>query len=165
VGVLAAYGIILVVVILLILPHETPQYVWVPYLLVAVVFLLVIRYLTTRYRIDDSNLVATKFLGGRRISLDQVRKIEYAALRDLAPSGFMAGTVGTFGWRGRMWSPLIGSFDSVYTDPSRGLLVTPAGQPLYISPVDPEVFARELSRRVRSYTGPLEKDVGHPGPG
>ena len=49
--------------------------------------------------------------------------------------------------------------DAIYTD-SRGLLVTGGSVPLFLSPHDPTAFARELSRRVRSYTGPLEVDVG-----
>ena len=118
-----------------------------------------VRYLSTHYRIDDVYLVASKFLGGVRIRLDQVRRIEYAALRDLAPS---SGMFGAWGWRGRMWSPLIGRFNTVYTDSAQGLLVTAGTFPLYLSPRHPEEFARELSRRVRSYTGRLAVDVGDP---
>lgn len=63
-----------------------------------------------------------------------------------------------------MWSPTIGQFDAIYTDPAKGLLVTAGEVPLYLSPRDPDEFARELSRRVRSYTGPLQVDVGYPTP-
>ena len=95
--------------------------------------------------------------------LEEIRGIEYAALRDLAPTGAFAA-FGPIGWHGRMWSPEHGTFDSVFSDPARGLFISNAGNPLYISPTNPDAFARELSRRVRSFTGPLERDVGHPGP-
>jgi len=136
----------------------------VPYALIALLVLFLGRYFSTHYSIDDSFLRASRFLGGRRIPLEEVRRIEYSALRDLAPSGLMAA-LGPWGWRGRMWSPVIGPFDSVFTDPANGLLVSGPGHPLFLSPRDPAGFARELSRRVRSYTGPLEADVGHPGAG
>jgi PH (Pleckstrin Homology) domain-containing protein len=155
----------LLIVLLVILPRETSTYAWVPYLLSAVIVLLLARYLSIHYTITESQLRASKILGGRKIALEEVRKIEYSALRELAPSGIMAGSGAVFGWHGRMWSPMIGSFDTVFTDPAHGLLVTDTGNPLYISPKDVDAFARELSRRVRSYTGPLETDVGHPGRG
>ena len=63
-----------------------------------------------------------------------------------------------------MWSPRVGPFDAIYSDPAHGLLVTAGEIPVYISPVDIDGFARELSRRVRSYTGPLAVDVGGPNP-
>lgn len=61
-----------------------------------------------------------------------------------------------------MYSQLIGEFDSIYTDAATGLLVSAGAYPVYISPKDSEAFARELSRRARSYSGPLLKDVGNP---
>ena len=61
-----------------------------------------------------------------------------------------------------MWSPVIGRFDSIHTDAVRGVLVTAGEYPLYVSPRDPAAFARELSRRVRSYSGRLAVDVGDP---
>ena len=128
----------------------------------AIILLLLgslVRYLSTHYRIDDLHLIASKVLGGVRIRLDQVRRIEYVSLRDLAPS---PGMFGGWGWRGRMWSPVIGPLDTIYTDSFRGLLVTAGSVPLYLSPRDPEAFARELSRRVRSYSGRLSVDVGDP---
>lgn len=164
VAVLGVYAFLLIVLFLVVVPREPPGYLWVPYVLVAAILFFVARYLTTSYRIDDTHLRATRLFGGRRIALEQVRRIEYSALRDLAPTGAMAA-LGPIGWRGRMWSPSIGQFDSVFTEAGQGILVTAGGNPLYISPVRREEFARELSRRVRSYTGPLEQDVGHPGPG
>jgi hypothetical protein len=123
------------------------------------VFFLV-RYLSTSYSIDDVYLRAWRIAGGRRIHLADVRKIEVIRLRDLSPTGFF----GSWGWRGRMWSPLIGHFDAIYSDPT-GLLLTADGVPLFISPRHAGEFARELSRRVRSYTGPLAVDAGAPVPG
>jgi len=164
VGVVVTYAILLVVILVVLVPREPASFLWVPYGLTAVIVFFLARYFSTRYSIDDEHLRATRILGGRRIPLDEIRRIEYSALRDLAPSG-MAAALGPWGWHGRMWSPVIGHFDSVFTDPSRGLLVTGPGNPLFLTPADPEAFARELSRRVRSYTGPLEKDVGHPGAG
>lgn len=128
---------------------------WVTYFLVLVCLFFLGRYLSTHYRLDASTLRARRVLGSRTVKLDEVRRIEWANLRDIGPIGFF----GSWGYRGRMWSPTIGSFDAIYTD-SRGLLVTAGSYPLFISPEDPEAFARELSRRVRSYTGPLEVDVG-----
>ncbi len=132
---------------------------WAPWVIGIFLVASLGRYLSTSYRVDDTSLSAWRVLGGRRVRLDEVRKIEYASLRDLAPTG---GLLGSWGWRGRMWSPVVGRFDSIYTDASRGLLVSAGDVPLYISPRDPEAFARELSRRVRSYSGRLAVDVGDP---
>jgi hypothetical protein len=148
--------VILVVLIVVIFRTATAQF-WVPYALIAVVLFLLARYLSTRYVIDDAYLHAYRFLGGRRLSLDEVRQIEYTSIRDLSPLGFF----GSWGWRGRMWSPRIGTFDSIYTD-TFGLLVSPSEFPLFISPADPAGFAQELSRRVRSFHGSLVVDVGDP---
>jgi hypothetical protein len=128
---------------------------YVTYLLVGVILLFLVRYLSTHYVMDDRCLHARRILGTRNVPFETVRRIEFANLRDLGPVGIF----GSWGYRGRMWSPTIGSFDAIYTD-SRGLLVTAGTYPLFLSPRDPESFARELSRRVRSYTGPLEVDVG-----
>jgi hypothetical protein len=148
--------VVLLLIIVLIFRESTAQF-WVPYVLVATVVLLLARYLSTRYVIDDTYLHARRFLGGSRVSLEDVRQIDYASIRDLSPLGFF----GSWGWRGRMWSPRIGTFDSIYTD-TFGLLVSPIEIPLFISPTDPAGFARELSRRVRSFSGPLTVDVGDP---
>jgi len=56
-----------------------------------------------------------------------------------------------------MWSPRIGRFDAIYTD-TAGLLVTAGDVPMFISPVDLQGFAQELSRRVRSLGGRLMND-------
>ncbi|MCI4373668.1 MAG: hypothetical protein L3K02_08535 [Thermoplasmata archaeon] len=148
--------VVLLIVILVIFREGSVQF-WVPYALIALVLFLLVRYLSTRYMIDDQYLHAQRLLGGRRMALEDVRQIDYASIRDLSPIGFF----GSWGWRGRMWSPRIGSFDSIYTD-TFGLLVSPADYPLFFSPSDPAGFARELSRRVRSFSGPLAVDVGDP---
>jgi hypothetical protein len=143
-----------------VLPNSTAlSFKWVPYAIVAFLLGALARYLSTTYRIDDLELSAWRILGGRRMRLEEVRRIEYASLRDLSPTGSF---LGAWGWRGRMWSPLIGPFDSVHTEAALGLLVTGGTVPVFISPRDPEGFARELSRRVRSYTGRLAVDVGDP---
>lgn len=128
-------------------------------LLVGIFLLFLVRYASTRYRIDADELVAWRLFGNRRLRLDTVRKIEFSNLRDLGPVGMF----GSWGWRGRMWSPVAGTFDAIYTV-SPGLLVTAGEHPLFVSPRDPVAFAQELSRRVRSYTGPLEVDVGNAAP-
>lgn len=161
VGVIGTYVVLLLIIVFVLIPREPSSSWWVPYALAILIALFLGRYFSTHYTIDDSFLRASRILGGRRVPLEEVRRIEYSALRDLAPSGLMAA-LGPWGWRGRMWSPVIGRFDSIFTDPANGILVTGPEYPLYFSPRDPEAFARELSRRVRSYTGPLEVDVGHP---
>ena len=149
----------LLLILVVVLYRTTVLAWWGAWVIFALLLGSLVRYLSTHYRIDDLHLVASKLLGGVRIRLDQVRRIEYAALRDLAPA---SGMFGAWGWRGRMWSPVIGQFNSVYTDSVQGLLVTAGTFPLYLSPRRPEAFARELSRRVRSYSGRLAVDVGDP---
>lgn len=159
--VVGAY-LLMLILIALVVPRETVGgFPWVPTGLAVLVIFFLVRYLTTTYRIDDQEFRAIRLLGGRRIALEEIRKIEYASLRDLIPSGGFLG-LGTWGWRGRMWSTTIGYFDSIYTDAANGLLVTAGDHPIYISPRSSDEFARELSRRVRSYTGPLLTDVGAP---
>ena len=148
--------VVLLLIILVIFRGSSVQ-IWVPYTLFALVLLLLARYLSTVYMIDDTHLHARRILGGRRIPLDEIHQIDYASIRDLSPVGFF----GSWGWRGRMWSPRVGTFDSISTD-TFGLLVTPGEYPLFVSPTDPAGFARELSRRVRSFSGPLTVDVGDP---
>ncbi|HYK93323.1 MAG TPA: PH domain-containing protein [Thermoplasmata archaeon] len=127
-------------------------------ILAALFLIFLARYLSTRYWLDSGRLVAWRLFGSRHVPYEHVRRIEYGNLRDLGPVGFF----GSWGWRGRMWSPVIGRFDSVYTT-SNGLVVTGGPVPLFISPHDPRDFARELSRRVRSVVGALDVDVGAPG--
>jgi hypothetical protein len=151
-------GVYVVVVLLLIfVVGRSPLVpnIYAIYFLVGAALFFLARYLSTNYRIDDTYLYARRILGTRRVPLAQIRKIEFMRLRDLSPTGF----TGSWGLRGRMWSPLIGPMDAIYTDPT-GLLVTEGDVPLFISPKDHDAFARELSRRVRSYTGPLKVDAG-----
>jgi len=126
-----------------------------------ILFLLVFflaRYLSTTYSMNDVFFRAWRIGGSRRIRLDSIHRIDFGSMRELGATGFM----GSWGWRGRMWSPALGAFDAVYTDPVKGIIVSGDGVPMYISPNDLDDFARELSRRVRSYTGPLDVDVGAP---
>ena len=135
---------------------------WGPWILIILIVALLARYLSTQYRIDDQYLHAVRFLGGARVRLERVRRIEYSSLRELSAS---TGMFGGWGWRGRMWSPFIGRFSAIYTDPAHGLLVTTSeDDSLYLSPRHADRFARELSRRVRSYHGRLAVDVGDPSP-
>lgn len=148
---------VLIVVLLYIAPHYGNA-VW------AIVFILVLfviflaRYVSTTYTLTDTQVRAWRLFGSRRMRLDSVNRIEYGSMRELAPTGFF----GSWGWRGRMWSTEIGPFDAFYTDAAHGLIVSGEGVPIYISPTDIDEFARELSRRVRSYKGRLAVDVGDP---
>lgn len=115
--------------------------------LVAALILYLGRYVSTRYRLSSHEFTASRLFGSRRIPIEEIRHVSAANLRDLAPVSFL----GSWGWRGRMWSPRIGPFDTVHTI-SEGLLVSGGdGVPVFISPKDPEAFVTELSRRVRSY--------------
>jgi hypothetical protein len=152
---IAAYLVLLGIIYLLI--RDPGGNYWVPWALTAIVLFLLARYLSTHYVLDETSLRASRLLGGRRLALEDIRQIDYASLRDLSPVGFF----GSWGWRGRMWSPRLGTIDLIYTD-TYGLLIETTDVPIFISPSDPAAFARELSRRVRSFTGPLELDVGDP---
>ncbi len=163
-AVVGAYVVLMVLILAVIAPRIHSADDWVTIFLTALTVLFLVRYLSTRYVLDDVQLRAWRILGGRRVPLDEVRAIQYARLRDLIPTGGMLG-LGSWGWRGRMYSPIYGEFDAIYTDAASGVMVTAGAYPLYISPKRPEEFARELSRRVRSYSGPLLDDVGYPQPG
>jgi hypothetical protein len=119
----------------------------VPEFLIAVIFLFLARYASTYYVLDDRALHARRIFGSRSVPLEEVRRVEFANLRDLGPVSFFGG----WGWRGRMWSPLIQTFDAIHTV-SPGILVTAGEHPLFISPKQVDEFAQELSRRVRSYS-------------
>jgi hypothetical protein len=152
-------GIYVLVILLLIfvVARDAADNVYAVYVLTLVTVFFAFRYALTNYRIDDTYLYARRVLGSRRVPLADIRKIEFMRLRDLSATGFF----GSWGYRGRMWSPFIGKLDAIYTDPS-GLLITGGDVPLFISPRDSPGFARELSRRVRSSSGALTVDVGSP---
>lgn len=152
--------VVLILIVAIVLPHSsTLLFAGAPYVLGALLLLFLVRYLSTTYAMNDVYLRAWRILGGRQVRLSEVRKIEYTSMRDLGPTG---GIFGSWGWRGRMWTPRIGRVDAIYTDASKGILVTVGDVPMYITPHDLPEFARELSRRVRSYTGRLPTDVGDP---
>jgi hypothetical protein len=134
-------------------------YPQVPLLLAAVIAIYLARYMTTYYVLDNDYLHARRLFGSRRVPIESIHRIRFANIRDLSP----VGIVGSWGWRGRMWSPVssVGSFDTVHTI-SAGVLVTGRGAPVFLSPKDPAAFARELSRRVRSAGVELDEDVGAP---
>jgi hypothetical protein len=120
--------------------------------LVAALIIYLGRYLSTRYRLTPRTFMALRLFGSRRIPLEEIRHASHANLRDLAPVSF----IGSWGWRGRMWSPRIGQFDTVHTT-SDGLLISGgSGVPVFISPKDPVAFLTELSRRVRSYNPDID---------
>ena len=147
--IVGAYFLLLAVVFLVLKsPSAEP---WVQDFLGVVVLLFLLRYLTTTYTIDATYVRAWRILGGQRVRLKQVSKVEFGSLRDLSATGFF----GSWGWRGRMWSPRIGHFDSIHTD-SAGVLISGGKVPLFISPDDPDAFAEELSRRVRSVSANLD---------
>jgi hypothetical protein len=133
--------------------NEFISFPFVAYFLVGLLVLYLARYLSTTYWIDDRRLRAFRLFGGRSLPLAEIRKIEIGNLRDLGPVSYFHG----WGWRGRMWSPIVGKFDSVHTV-SPGLLITASAVPLFVSPREPAAFARELSRRVRSSGGMLVTD-------
>ncbi len=127
------------------------------YFILALLLFFLVRYVSTTYWMDADSLTAFRIAGGRRIQLKEVRSIRPATLRELSPTGFF----GSWGYRGRMWSPLVGDFDSVQTS-SNGILIYAGSVPLFITPRHPEDFLRELSRRVRSYRGSLDAGPGAP---
>jgi len=110
--------------------------------LIAVLLVYLARELSIRYVLTDDDLTAWRIFGWRRIPLATVRKVERASLRELSPVSFF----GAWGWRSRMWSPVIGRFDNI-SGYHAGLLVYGQGVPLFVSPADPEGFARELVSR------------------
>ena len=148
---------ILLVALLLYADSRNPTggFPFVVTFLIAVILVFLARFLTTEYLLDAEFLRARRLFGSRRVRLEEVRKIEYGNLRELGGVSFFGG----WGWRGRLWSPVVGAFDSISTV-SRGLLVSEGRVPVFISPKDVDGFARELSRRARSYHEELEVDVG-----
>lgn len=150
-GVVILYGLLVVIVVYATSRASFSSNPIVPEVLVAVLFLFLARHVSTYYVLDDRALHARRIFGSRSIPLEQVRMLEFANLRDLGPVSFFGG----WGWRGRMWSPLIQTFDAIHTV-SAGILVTAGDVPLFVSPKHPEEFAAELSRRVRSYNPSVE---------
>jgi hypothetical protein len=111
-------------------------------LLIAILLVYFARELSIRYVLTDDDLIAWRIFGWRRIPLATIRRVDRASLRELSPVSFF----GTWGWRSRMWSPVIGRFDNV-SGYHAGLLVYGQGAPLFISPADPAAFAQELVSR------------------
>lgn len=156
-AVIITYFILLLLAVLTVPGSLIANGWWVPYVLDGLILFFLARYLSTHYSMDADRLHASRILGSRHVNLHEVRKIQFVNLSDLSPGGFF----GSWGWRGRMWTPGLGHIDAIYTS-SKGILVTAGEVPLFISPRDPPTFARELSRRVRSYRAPLSVDDGAP---
>lgn len=131
----------------------------VPEFLVAVIFVFLARYISTYYVLDDRALHARRLFGSRSVQLEEVRQVQLANLRDLGPVSFFGG----WGWRGRMWSPFLQTFDAIHTV-SAGVLVSAGEVPLFVSPKHPGEFAEELSRRVRSYNPEIKLSAFAPAP-
>jgi hypothetical protein len=146
-AVLVVVYLVLILLMLIVAPSSAlVHYAYAPYLLTLILVFLLLRYLSTSYLLDAEYFRARRLLGSRRIPLGSIHRIDTASLRDLSPVGF----TGSWGYRGRMWSPYLGPFDGVYTT-IQGVLVYGAGVPIFVSPRDPEEFVRELSRRARSH--------------
>ncbi len=150
-GVIAFYLLLLLLIGVFLQPPKTA--LWAALLLAIAVIGFLARYLSTHYVIDADYLRASRILGGQKVRLREVRRIEFVSLRELSATGFW----GSWGWRGRMWSPRIGQFDCIHTT-TNGILVTAGTHPLFVTPVDRAAFAEELSRRVRSHGAKLLAD-------
>jgi hypothetical protein len=112
------------------------------YLLILVLLFYLVRSLSVSYKITDDWLKVSRLFGSRRVTIESVSKVEKSSLRDLAPVSWTGG----WGWRSRMWSPVIGHFDNLSTV-HLGLIVYAEGVPLFISPKDRDAFVRELELR------------------
>jgi len=144
-AIVAGYVLILALIVLvgrLVLPTAD---LWALYVLIALALFSLVRYLSTRYSLDQTYLRARTIVGGGRLALNDVRSVGPASLRALAPTG---GYLASWVWRGRLLSPTIGEFVAIFTDAASGLLVVAEPFPWYISPRRPQEFARELSRRI-----------------
>jgi hypothetical protein len=147
IGVVVLY-VVLIILILYATEHsQFSSNPVVPEFIVAVILLFLARYASTYYVLDDRALHARRLFGSRSVMLDEVRGVQFANLRDLGPVSFFGG----WGWRGRMWSPFVQTFDAIHTV-SAGILVMGGDVPLFISPRHAAEFGAELSRRVRSYS-------------
>jgi hypothetical protein len=153
VAIVAFYGVLILAFVVLALRPTNGLGPAAPVVLALILLLFLARYTSTHYTLDARYFRARRLFGSRRIPFDEIRRIQLANLRDLGPVSLF----GYWGWRGRMWSPILGSFDSIHTV-SNGLLVTAGRVPLFVSPRDPPAFARELSRRVRSFGGGASVD-------
>ncbi len=109
---------------------------------VGILLIYLARMLSVRYEIRGGELRALRLFGSRRVRLSSIHKARPASLRDLAAVSWTYG----WGWRSRMWSPVVGPFDNLSTF-HIGLLVYGDGVPLLISPLDRDTFLRELDRR------------------
>jgi hypothetical protein len=158
-GTVGAYVVIVALLLLTSRASQVSTFPFINEILAALFVIFLVRYISTQYRMDGDRLLAWRAFGSRSIPYSSVRRIVYANLRQLGPVSY----IGSWGWHGRMWSPFVGKFDSIHTI-SDGVMIFAGTYPLFVSPEDPPAFARELSRRVRSYTGPLEEDVGAPPP-
>lgn len=155
VGVAILYGVLVLALIFLGRPTGRSAIPNPLALLAILVVVFFARYASTTYSMDAERVHARRLFGSRTISFHEIHKIELASLRELSPTSLLGG----WGWRGRMWSATVGSFDSIHTV-ARGVLIHTEEIPLFVSPKDPVGFARELSRRVRSDHDDVELGPG-----
>lgn len=111
-------------------------------LLVGVLGIYLARILSVHYVISGEHLTASRLFGSRRVELTSIRKANPTSLRELSPVSWTGG----WGWRSRMWTPVIGAFDNLSTV-HNGLMVYGDGVPFLISPLDREAFLTHLDER------------------
>ncbi|MGI0129826.1 MAG: hypothetical protein ACREEC_06710, partial [Thermoplasmata archaeon] len=93
--VVALYGIIIVVLLVLGRPTSPFKFPSPVLLLDLIVIVFFARYASTTYSMDSDRLRARRLFGSRAIRFDDVRRIEFENLRDLSATGFFGG----WGWR------------------------------------------------------------------
>lgn len=131
------YVVLLVILVLLTVDHSLPEYGGL--FLMALLMVYLARMLSLNYSIRAGEVHASRLFGSRRAPVKEVRKVEPRSLRDLSPVSFIGG----WGWRSRMWSPQIGSFDNLSSF-HKGLMIYAGDVPFFISPKDPDAFLAAL---------------------
>lgn len=142
----ATVGAYIFLVILMVILFETkniPENVGL--FLVAVLVVYLARMVSLHYTLEDGKLKVLRLFGSRRVPISEVHKVEPSSLRDLSPVSFMGG----WGWRSRMWSPVVGRFDNLSTV-HKGLMIYATEPPFFISPKDPDKFLAQLQKETGS---------------
>jgi hypothetical protein len=134
-----AYVLLTIVVAVLTLDRSIPEYAGL--FLGGLLVLYLGRLLSLSYSIRDGVLRAQRLFGTRHAELKDIRKVEPRSLRDISPVSFVGG----WGWRSRMWSPVIGNFDNL-SSIHRGLMIYAGEVPFFISPRDPDAFLDVLQK-------------------
>lgn len=134
------YGFMILVVLLLWWGRELNDYGAGVLLLLLGIYLA--RFLSIRYVVTAHHLAAKRLFGSRRVELKSIRRVDQISLREISPVSWTGG----WGWRSRMWSPIMGAFDNLSTV-YQGLMVHGEGVPFLISPTDREAFLKVLEER------------------